>query len=130
MPRINDSKAGEIVVYIETDEFLRFGCRYKGKSSVIICNKENQKQYMYQREARGQSVWDKLLFSYYKVNDSGGFGGFITTDTYLDLIENEEFNDLLIKGVAKVEEQGFMNQKEVKLESNPVLSVVYFKNQD
>lgn len=60
-------------------------------------------------------------------DDSGKFVSNISTDIYLALFENDIFNESLDKGLIEIEDSGFKNQRDVTLESNPVLAVIEMK---
>ena len=58
------------------------------------------------------------------IDDSGKFISVVNTETFLDLFENDEFKILMKNGIIQIEEEGFKNQRDVTLESNPVLAFI------
>ena len=123
--RLPKNKSGKIDVFLETEKFIQFFCMNLKNRALVLINKESMEVLNIANGGDHKSnPLAQVIWSVHTVDNAGRFIGYISADRYIDLIQTDHFMDLADKGVVHVSGNGYPDQKDVNINSNPVIAVM------
>ena len=126
MPSVPKNYAGAVGPLLESESFINFYCEHDEGMSSVLWDKHTQKHICIHKLRRGDDMMTRLLFYLLTVKDADSFVGKISSYEMSELFDNKYFKSLQEQGKIEFEESGFANQREVTLESNPVLFTIEY----